>query len=300
MIICAGCGKTISTENISTKVISYKNNSYTVPNNPTRVITLSNSLLQMVYAVNGTAIARTHLPYPLPEKMEKLPSVGHSSHINTEKLLSLKPDLVLGLATQHKKLAGMLESNNIPYIHLAFNGINDNVPLLRFFGELYNTQNTAEKVISNYNNKIKIVKNSIKDINPARVAVLFATSKSVTAETNIAITASMVQELGMDDVVSHHITGNDINSMSIPYSMETLAQDNPEILFIVSMGKQDKIEKQMNKSMKSHPAWRELNAVKNNKVFFLSSDKFLLNPGINTPEAMAELVNKAYGIKPNI
>ena len=49
--------------------------------------------------------------------------------------------------------------------------------------------------------------------------------------------------------------------------------------------------------MTSNPAWNQLQAVKNDKVIFLPSQWFLLNPGLETPEAMAELVNIIYGVK---
>lgn len=52
--------------------------------------------------------------------------------------------------------------------------------------------------------------------------------------------------------------------------------------------------------MISNPAWKELQAVKNNKVFYLPSNLFLLNPGLQVPQAMAQLVEDAYGIHVDI
>ena len=46
--------------------------------------------------------------------------------------------------------------------------------------------------------------------------------------------------------------------------------------------------------MTDNPAWQNLKAVKNNKVFYLPSNYFLLNPGLHTPDGMAELVKMAY------
>ena len=139
------------------------------------------------------------------------------------------------------------------------------------------------------------VKNAVKNVQPARVAVLRATGNAVTAETTLAVTAAMVQELGMQNVVLQH--GDfDKSAKTIPYSLETLASDDPDIIFVSTMGKKDEITKTMEKEMTGNPAWQNLKAVKNGKVFYLPSNWFLLNPGLQTPEAMAELVKMAYGI----
>ena len=62
------------------------------------------------------------------------------------------------------------------------------------------------------------------------------------------------------------------------------------------MGKEEEITKAMKKAMTDNPAWANLKAVQNNRVIYLPSKLFLLNPGLQTPEAMARLVKEAYSI----
>ena len=53
----------------------------------------------------------------------------------------------------------------------------------------------------------------------------------------------------------------------------------------------------MKQAMTDNPAWANLKeAVQNNRVIYLPSKLFLLNPGLQTPEAMSRLVKEAYGI----
>ena len=75
-----------------------------------------------------------------------------------------------------------------------------------------------------------------------------------------------------------------------------MTADNPDIIFVVTMGKEEEITKAMKKAMTDNPAWANLKAVQNNRVIYLPSKLFLLNPGLQTPEAMARLVKEAYGI----
>lgn len=298
MLVLVGCGKTDSTTTSETRTITYKNQTYTVPANPQRIATLANSLLNFLDAIDGQSISRVDSSDALSDKLKALPSLGQTANINMEELLSLKPDLVIGLSNQHGKYEGQLQSNKLPYILVSYDGIKDNVPLLLFLGELTHQEAKAKEVVDQYNANIDKVKDAVKNVTPARVAVLRATGKAVTAETELSVTAAMVKELGMTNVVLQH--GDfDKSAKTIPYSLETLAADDPDIIFISTMGKKDEITKTMAKEMTSNPAWQNLKAVKNGKVFYLPSNLFLLNPGLHTPDAMAELVDMAYGIKVN-
>lgn len=295
-VALAGCGKTADTTTSSSlHAVTYENQQYQVPTSPQRIVTLSNSLLNVLNAVDGTSLARVDSTEKLPEKLQALPSLGHEANINMEQLLSLKPDLVLGLSTQHSKLSGQLEGAHIPFVPINYSGIADNVPLITFLGEITNHQDKAKEVIATYNKRIETVQASVKGVMPVRVAVLRATGKAVTAETDNAITASMVKLLGMDNVVLKH-GGFDKNAKTVPYSLETLAADDPDVIFISTMGEKDEIQATMAKEMTNNPAWQNLKAVKNGKVFYLPSNWFLLNPGLQTPDALAVLVKDAYGI----
>lgn len=295
--IITGCGKTDTTGSKDSKDVTFEGTSYTVPKDPKHIAVLSNSLLTMLDKLGVQPIARVTTSEKLPENLDKIPSVGHTASINVEQLIGLKPDLVLGLVSQHNKFKDQLQSNHLDTVLINYEGIKDNVPLITFLGEITNTQEQAAKLVKHYNEQVEKVKASVKDKQPVTVAVLRATGKGVTAETDQAITASMVKELGMDNKVLHHLTTKG-KEKTMPYSLETLTEDNPDIIFVVTMGKQEDITKSMAKAMTDNPAWNNLTAVKNNRVIYLPSNLFLLNPGLDTPTAMAKLVEYAYGFNP--
>ena len=295
VLALAGCGKTTSSSSATTKELTYNGQTYTVPKDPQKIAVLSNSILSMLYAVDGKAISRVSTTDTLPPEIEALPVLGQTANINMEQLLGLNPDLVLGLENQHKKYESQLQSSKIPTVLINYDGIKDNVPLIKFLGALTNHEDKATTLANTYESNVNKVKDSVKSQQPARVAVLRATGKGVTAETDAAITASMVKDLGMTNVVSTHLDKTTTDK-TVPYSLETLAADDPDIIFVVTMGKEEEITKAMKKSMTDNPAWANLKAVQNNRVVYLPSKLFLLNPGLQTPEAMARLVKEAYGI----
>lgn len=295
VLALAGCGKSASSSSATTRELTFNGESYTVPKDPQRIAVLSNSILSMLYAVDGSSISRVSTTDSLPPEQEQLPSLGQTANINMEQLLGLHPDIVLGLEKQHKKYEGQLKASHIPLVLINYDGISDNIPLITFLGELTNHQAKATSIINTYSKNMETVKQAVRNVPPARVAVLRATGKGVTAETDASITASMVKELGMTNVITTHLNGTPTDK-TVPYSLETLAADNPDIIFVVTMGKEEEITKSMKQAMTDNPAWANLKAVQNNRVIYLPSKLFLLNPGLQTPEAMAQLVKDTYGI----
>ncbi len=291
----SACGNTAPASSSAGHAYTYKSQSITLKETPKRVVTLSAPLLNMTYAVGGTSLARPETSSPIPDEAKALPTLGHVGNINMESLVGMNPDLVLGEKSQNGKLESLLQSNKIPYLLVQYDGINDTVPLLRFLGDLYGKKNQAESVIKTYENGVKAIEEkAAAEKTPAKIAILRATGKDVTAETPKSICASMADMLHMNNVITAH-KDLALDSKTVPYSLEQLSADDPDTIFIVTMGKQEEINKKLDSAMRDNPAWAHLTAVKNDRVIFLDPTLFLMNPGVRTPEAMEKLYELAYG-----
>lgn len=290
-VVLTACGGGAASQ--QGKTFTYKDQTVTVKAQPQRVVTLTTPLLNMAYAVGGTSLAKATTKSPIPDAAKDLPELGQTSHIDMEKLVGLTPDLVIGEKSQNQKLESLLKSNNLPYVLINYDGINDNVPLMKFLGEVYGTQDKAQAAIDTYEKGVKAAEDEAAKYTPARIAILRATGKDVTAETPESITASMAAALKMNNVITAHKELK-LSDKTVPYSLEQLAADDPDIIFIVTMGKAEEINKKLDQEMRENPAWNHLKAVQNHKVYFLPYELFLMNPGVKTPEAMQQLVDLAY------
>ena len=79
-----------------------------------------------------------------------------------------------------------------------------------------------------------------------------------------------------------------------PYSLEDLLEKNPQVIFITSMGAKQDVEGKLKSEIMSNEAWNSIDAVKNNQVFFLPDELFLLNPGLHYPDAVRLMAAKLY------
>jgi iron complex transport system substrate-binding protein len=258
---------------------------------PERIVPLSSSLLDLLYAVGGKAVgkpsSKTGSP---PPGAQALPEVGHVSNINAEQLLGLRPDLVIGFQGLHEKLIPILESSKIPFVIIKMKTYDDVQTKIKLFGDLSGTQTQAASVAEAMRSRIKAVTDQAPPAAKS-VAILHATASSVTVQLENSIAGSIAQMLHLKNIASGSVAGN---LETAPYSMEKLVEGDPDMVLITYMGDMTDIEKRLRADVKSNPAWSGLRAVKREQVFFLPMELFLLNPGIRFDAAVSYMAKVVY------
>lgn len=258
---------------------------------PKRVVALNPSYLGMIDSVGGSIVGRaTSKLVTVPESMREAPEIGFVYNINMESLVGLKPDLVLTGKNQHEKFVPLLESNNIKVIELDAKTYTEVQDTVRLLGKIYGTSDKAEQECALLNSEIKVVTDKLPK-EKKKIVIMHATASSVTTEGSRSIAGCVSDILGFDNVAAKALQGK---SEKTPYSMEALVEQNPEIIFITSMGKADEIENRLRSDFKNNPAWASLQAVQNGKVYVLPENLFLLNPGLEYPKAVEYMARQVY------
>ncbi len=265
----------------------------TMPQKPERIVVLSPSFLELLYAVDGTAIGRpSSRTGEIPAAARKVEEVGYVYNINIEKVVALQPDLVIAFQGIHEKLLPILESNHIPVIVVRMRTYQDVVDKIKLFGSIAGTTVKAEELAGTLEARRAEILRKVPD-KPRKVAILHATAKSVSVELENSIAGSIAGQLGLKNVaVGSRPLESDPDAT--PYSLEKLVEADPELVFVVTMGQGAEIDKRMKADVENNPAWASLTAVRNGQVFFLPPELFLLNPGLRYPEAVAYMAKLAY------
>ncbi len=259
---------------------------------PERVVVMVPSILSYVDAVGGTIVGRpsSSKSAAIPPSMEKAEDVGHVFNINMEKVVGLKPDLTFINAQLYQKFSKMLETNNITAIVLQPRTYEETKAALATVGKVYGKNAEAEKLEKAMDDKIAAIIARIPKGHNTKAVILHATPSTVTVELENSIAGNAAKMLGFVNV-AQGTTAIQGKPEKAPYSMEVLVEKNPDIIFITSMGAKDKIEKRLKADVQGNPAYAALTAVKNNKVYILPEELFLLPPGLRYPEAV-ELIAK--------
>ena len=251
---------------------------------PARIVVTSAGFLEPLHAVGVEVVGRPDSKNQMPDWAKNLPSVGAVYQIDTERLLACAPDLVIVNAGMNEKLLPVLEENKIPALVVNMKTYDDVKRALKIFATLSGDAAAGDKIISDMDAEIKAVVDSASK-KKYRVAILHSTAQGLSVQLDGSIAGSIVKMFGWENVASG-MTPLEKNPDAAPYSMETLAAQNPEIIFVTSMGNLDDIKANMLAAIDANEAWQAIGAVKNHRLYFLPQDLFLLSPGLRYPEAV--------------
>ena len=294
----SGCGsqntkETTADSNVFLTITDDAGRKVVLKNKPERVVSLSPSFLGMIEAVDGKVIGRaTSKVGTIPESMKDAQEVGFTYNIDVERVVALKPDCVLALKGQHDKFISLLESNNIPVIEIDVRTYKEVQNALKLIGKIYGAQQKGEQAAEKLDNEISKISEKIpKD--EKKIVILHASAKNVTVELDGTIAGSAAKLLGFKNVAagSTPLSGDPDKT---PYSLEELVKNNPDLIFITSMGTDAAIENRLRSDVQSNPAWNSLQAVRENKIIFLPEQLFLINPGLQYPKAVEYMAKTVY------
>ena len=206
--------------------------------------------------------------------MKNVPEVGFVFNINMESLVALRPDLVLAGRNQHEKFVPLLESNKINVIEFDAKTYDEVKQTVKVLGDIYGNQDKAKAENALLDKEIEGIKAKLPK-EKKRIVIMHATASSVTVEGSRSIAGCVSDILGFENVAAAALKGK---SDKTPYSMESLVGQNPDLIFITSMGKAEEIENRLRKDFKKNPAWNSLSAVKNKRYHPLTPEKFMFKP----------------------
>lgn len=295
----AGCGP----EPVESVSFSQKENAFAVVTDdlgrevvleqkPERIAVTSASFLEPLHEVGGDVVARPDSKNQMPDFARDKASIGKVTQIDVEKLLAVSPALVIINKNMNEKLIEPLEAAGIRTVVVDMKSYEDVQRTVRLFAKLTGEQEKGEKLLAAMEQEIGAVKEKLPK-EQRRVAVIHSTNQGLTVQLEGSIAGSVAQMLGWENVAAG-LVPLEKNPDAAPYSLETLVEKNPEIIFVTSMGKLEEIKAGMEKTMAESPAWQSVEAVREKRVYYLPQNLFLLSPGLHYPEAFRLMAGEVY------
>jgi iron complex transport system substrate-binding protein len=225
-----------------------------------RIISLTPSLTEILFALDlSHRVAGVTDSCDYPTEVKDWPNVACWFDPDLDKLLSLKPDLVLGLQTAHRRLKIILESKGIHVILINPITVDDAITDMTRIGELLDTRQKSEVLVANLRSRLSAVKARVNAIAPENRPTV---SRILDMEDNHFHVAGPLSF--QYDIITHAGGRNVTCSIQEAYPLITLTQLqkwNPEVIFNCGF------------DLNSIPAivntqeWRSLRAVQSGKVF---------------------------------
>ena len=259
---------------------------------PERIVVTSASFLEPLYAVGGEVVGRPDSKSKIPDAAKNVTSIGRVYQIDAEKVLSLTPDLVILNKGMNEKLVETLAANYVKTLVLDMKTYDDVKREIGIFAALTGETAKGEQLTAKMDADIAAVRASIP-ADKKRIAIIHSTGQGLSVQLDGSIAGSIANMLGWENTASG-MTALDKNPDAAPYSMETLVAQNPDIIFVTSMGEEAEIRASMEAMFAESPAWQSVAAIRDGRVYYLPQEMFLFSPGIEYPEAVKYMARLVY------
>lgn len=264
----------------------------TLTEKPQRIVVTSASFLAPLYAVGGEVVGRPATKAKVIAEAAQAAEIGPVYQIDAEKVLALTPDLVIINKGMNEKLIDTLAANNIKALVVEMKSYDDVKREVGTFAALTGETEKGKALVEKMDADIADVKSGIPH-EKKRVAIIHSTGQGLSVQLDGSIAGSIVNMLGWENTASG-MPALDKNPDAAPYSMETLVAQNPDIIFVTSMGEEAEIRASMEAMFKESPAWQSVAAVRDGRVYYLPQELFLFSPGIDYPAAVRYMAHLIY------
>ncbi len=275
-----------------------------VPENPQRVVTLStlgNALVLDVKPVGSTLTTYWGNQFPsyLGNSLEGIEQLGSDEQPNLEKIVSLKPDLIIGWHDSHEAIYPLL-SNIAPTALSGWQPDRTWRDSFAFVAEVLGKQEDAQQAWDHYYQRIDQLKAALgvgaaspeeNRYQTKTISLVFFYYGAFGSDVKNSFAGSILDDVGLQRPPSQNIT---TPYGYVRFSEEELEKVDGDILFIMTFSDDDEKAFQ---ELQQKPLWQQLNAVQQNQVYFvdqvtwegwnlLAADaviddlyKYLVNPG---------------------
>ena len=259
---------------------------------PERIVVTSASFLDPLYAVGGSVVGRPDSKSKIPDAAKKVTSIGRVYQIDAEKIIALTPDLVILNKGMNEKLIETLAANNIKTLVIDMKSYDDVKREIGIFAALTGEKAKGEELVRKMDADIEAVRTSIPQ-EKKRVAIIHSTGQGLSVQLDGSIAGNIANILGWENTAAG-MPALDKNPDAAPYSMETLVAQNPDIIFVTSMGEEAEIRASMEAMFAESPAWQSVGAIRDGRVYYLPQELFLFSPGIEYPKAVQYMARLVY------
>ena len=228
-----------------------------------RIVVLDPAVVEMVYLLGGedklVGIAKLERSKIWPEeKTKKVESVGTFINPSLEKIIALKPDLVIESFHSSDAIDKSLSSNNIEIIKIQANSIEDIFKNFQKVAKILGKEKEAEKIIAEKRQKIE----EIKKIDTTEKKGLF-----ILAPTPMRVFGKGTLPNDIMEMLNIKNIAAGMEGMSPTLTPEYIIKENPDIILTFVKNPQEIV--------KANPQIKDISAIKNNKFVVLETGQIL-------------------------
>jgi len=263
---------------------------------PSHIVALSNGDMDIIYALGGQLVGRPSSTAPIAVKeAEGVEQIGTTHEVDLEKIMLVKPDVVLGNFPLNTKDVPTIESIGAKMILTGANSIADIKKQIQLFGQLLHKEERAVDLIRNIDDKLEEMKER-QGTQKTRVLMVYGAPGTNMAALPNSLSGNILELAGGENIAADFPSLQNFPQYAL-LNTERIMESNPQLIVIMTHGDLEAVKNGFVNEMKKNSAWSNLDAVKNNRIEILPSELFGTNPGTRVTEALDLLSDMLQGTR---
>ena len=219
--------------------------------------------------------------YELPKSTKDATKVGSPMNPDLEIIKSLNPTCVVSVDTLGSDFEKQFTENNIPSMFVNLSTVDGLKETIVNLGEKFDKSEKAVEIIAELENKENELNLSKKE-NKKDILILFGAPGSVMVSTDNSYVGNLVKIAGGNNIFESE------SSSFIQVNMEEIIKRNPDKILIMTHAVPDEAKKTVEEEF-AKATWQQLDAIKNNKVYYLENGYFGMSANLKVIEALDKL-----------
>lgn len=229
---------------------------------------------------------------------EEVANIGGAMGVSVEELLAAAPDLVLASTNipSNQEMLPALEAAGVDVAFFSVDTFEDYLRMLEICTDLTGSpeayQTYGEAVAEEIEAARARAAAALEEQGPEKVLYIRAAASVVKPKgSSGTVLGEMLADLGCINIADQD------QSLLEDLSMEAILAADPDKILIVLQGADPKPAKeQLEGEVLSNPAWQQLTAVREGRVYYMDKDLYHLKPNARWGEAYDHLVEILYGV----
>jgi iron complex transport system substrate-binding protein len=215
-----------------------------------------------------------------PPEVSRLTKVGGLLDPSVERILGLKPDLVVVYNTQ-VELKQRFDRAGIPYFSYQHRALADVTMTVRAIGARIGSIDRAETLAAQMERSIAAIHESVANLPHPRTMLVFerdpSSLRNISASAGYGFLHDMLEAAGGEDVFG------DIKRESVQATTEMILARKPDVIIELRYGAN--VAKDRARELQAWNALSSVPAVKNRRIYVLTGDEFVV-PGPRVVDAI--------------
>lgn len=221
----------------------------------------------------------------LPERYKEVQTIGGAMSPDLEILKSISPDLVLSPNSLEASLEGQYTAAGLESMFMNMSSVQGLYDSIDQLGELLDCQEDAAELRAEYEAYMESFSSEELEDNESMILMCFPTGFYVIA-TEKSYVGNLVELAGGHNVYTDY-EGDESGVVSI--NPEDMLLKNPDKIFIFAHYNEEEAFAAMEEDLATNSTWQYYDAVKNDQVYYLSSELFGMSATMEWTEAVEYL-----------